>query len=229
VKHRLTVVCLVAVVLAAGCRIGGSDRVEEVDSNLLSGLDEPTTSTSTTVPATVPDTVDSSSTTMPLGSGPASTTTDAQPTTTVASEPIRLYFIEGSELVAIDVEIPENLSMRRRLALLEDGLPRVYADTGVRTALLPGLISGMTMRGSNGVTVDLDAALFAGVDDSDQRLLIGQIVLTLVDQPGIDRVSFSRDGQPLQVPLRDNTLGRPGEAVGRNDYEVLLSGSEPES
>ena len=46
------------------------------------------------------------------------------------------------------------------------------------------------------------------MEDADQRLMVGQIVLTLVDQPGIDRVDFTLDGEPLAVFLRDNTLER---------------------
>jgi hypothetical protein len=61
------------------------------------------------------------------------------------------------------------------------------------------------------------------VEDADQRLMVGQIVLTLVDQPEIERVDFTLDGQPLAVFLRDNTLSEPGEAVGRSAYEVLLA------
>jgi hypothetical protein len=209
-----------ALTLLAGCRIGGSDRVEEVDSNLLSGLNEPTTSTTTTLPDTVPDTVSPTSTTMPPGA--TANSAPSAPSTTVATEPMRLYFVEGSQLVPIEVEVPEDLSERRRLALLEDGPPAIDASAGVRTALVPGLIAGMTIRDSREATIDLDGEVFAGVADTDQRLMIGQIVLTLVARPGIDRVGFTRDGEPLAVPLRNLALSEPGEAVDVGDYESLL-------
>ena len=54
--------------------------------------------------------------------------------------------------------------------------------------------------------------------------MIGQIVLSLTDWPGIDRVDFTLDGEPMQVFLEDNTLSQPGAAVGRDDYAVLLAG-----
>ena len=46
-NRRIALVCLAAVSLTAACRIGGSDQVEEVDADLLGGLNEPTAETST--------------------------------------------------------------------------------------------------------------------------------------------------------------------------------------
>jgi hypothetical protein len=208
VRRRLGIVCVVCTLAAAGCGIGSSDSVDEVDSGLLGGLNEPT-STSTPPASTEPTT--SSST--PLG-----------PTTTVEMERIRLYFIQGSELVYYDAEVPENAELRRRIDLLDE-VPRELTDAGVRTALLPDLVTGVARWGSDGVTVNLDSDLFAQVEDADQRLMVGQLVLTLTGQGGIHRVGFTRDGDPLAVFLRDNTLGRPGQPVGEDDYKVLLAGA----
>jgi hypothetical protein len=204
-RHRLAIICLVPIVTMAACRIGGSDRVEEVDSDLLSGLDEPTPETSA-----------------PPGSGPATSQTPG-PTTTIATETVTLYFIEGSQLVAVDVETPEGTSTRGKLRLLEEGPPPERAEEGVRTALTPDLISGFAHWGTDGATVTLDSERFAGVDNADQQLMIGQIVLSLTGWPGIDRVDFTLDGEPMQVFLEDNTLSQPGAAVGRSDYAELLA------
>lgn len=204
--RRLGIVCVVLTFAAAGCGIGGSDRVEEVDSGLLGELNEPT-STSTPPASSEPST---------------SSSTPEGPTTTVEMERIRLYFIQGSELVYYDAEVPENAELRRRIDLLDE-VPAELAEAGVRTALLPDLVTGIARWGSDGVTVHLDSDRFAEIEDSDQRLMVGQLVLTLKDQPGIDRVDFTRGGEPLAVFLRDNTLSEPGEAVGRSAYEVLLA------
>jgi hypothetical protein len=212
VRRRLRIACAALILAASGCGIGTSDRVEEVDSGLLGGLNEPT-STSTPPASSEPST--SSST--PVG-----------PTTTVEMEQIRLYFIQGSELVYFDTEVPQNAELRRRIDLLDE-VPAELADAGVRTAVLPDLVRGIARWGSDGVTVHLDSDRFAQIEDSDQRLMVGQLVLTLTGQPGIapgiDRVDFTRDGDPLAVFLRDNTLGRPGEPVRRGDYDVLLAGA----
>jgi spore germination protein GerM len=208
-RRRLAITCLVPIVLTAACRIGGSERVEEVDADLLSGLDEPSPATST-----------------PSESDPT-TSAIPGPTTTVATETVTLYFIEGSQLVAVRVETPEGTSTRGRLRLLEEGPPAERAEAGVRTALTPGLISGFASWGSDGATVTLDSEQFAGVENADQQLMIGQIVLSLTGWPGIERVDFTLDGEPMQVFLEDNTLSQPGAAVGRDDYAVLLAGEPP--
>ncbi len=143
-------------------------------------------------------------------------------TTSIPTVIVRLYFIEGSQLRAVDVEAPADTSVRGQLSLLEEGPPSEFAEAGVRTALVPGLITGVARWGSDGARVTLDSDVFGGVDDADQRLMVGQIVLTLADQPDIDQVDFTLGGEPMQVFDRENTLSEPGEAVGRDDYEMLL-------
>ena len=202
-KRRRVLIAAVTLTLTA-CRIGGSENVEEVDAELLSGLDEPTAETSTS------DGSDLSSTSTP-GS-----------TTTVATETIVLYFIEGSQLRAIGVEAPVDASVRSLLRLLEEGPPAEYTDAGVRTALVPGLISGVARSGTDGTRVTFDSNLFAGVDDADQRLMVGQIVLSLTEHEDIDQINFTLDGEPLQVFLRDNSLSEPGQSVDRADYGLLV-------
>jgi sporulation and spore germination protein len=210
---KLARVFLAAALLTiVGCGIGTSDRVEQVDPELLGLLAEPTTTTSTTVPET-PGSVESSTT---VG------TPGGDDSTTVPTETIHLYFIEASELSAIDGEVPAGARLRQRLRLLEE-VPPAYAEAGLRTAVAPGLISGTELWGTDGVNVNMDGELFAEIDDDDQPLMIGQIVLTVTDEEGIEQVSFSVDRQPIPVFLRDGTLGEPGEAVGRADYEVLLA------
>ena len=171
-RRRLALVCLMATWLTAACSISGSEQVEEVDDDLLGGLDEPTVETTT-----------------PDGTEPA-LELDAGFHDVGADETVRLYFIEGSQLRAVEVEIPVDTSLRGQLRLLEEGPPADDAEAGVRTALVPGLISGVARRGTDAARVTLDSTLFAGVDDADQRLMVGQIVLTLTDQPDIERGRF---------------------------------------
>jgi hypothetical protein len=200
---------LAALSLTAACSIGGSEQVEEVDADLLGGLNEPTAETST-----------------PDGTDPSSSSTPGS-TTSVATETVHLYFIEGSQLRAVDVEVPIGTSLRGKLSLLEEGPPNEQADAGVRTALAPGLISGVARWGTEGARVTFDSGLFDGVDDADQLLMVGQIVLTLTDQAGVDEVNFTVDGDPIRVFRGDNTLSEPGQAVGSSDYALLLTDAPP--
>jgi len=209
VKRRFGMIALVVVAGLPACRIDGNEQVEEVDADLLGGLNEPSAST-----------ID------PVG-GDQSTSSTPGSTSTVATETISLYFIEGSQLRSVEVDVPVDASLRGRIGLLEDGPTDEAAEAGLRTALQPGLISGVALWGTDGATVKMDSAMFARIDDADQRLMIGQIVLTLDDQPDIDQVRFTVDGEPQAVFLRDNTLSEPGEAVGRSAYEVLLADPAP--
>jgi spore germination protein GerM len=208
---------------AAACGLDGSDQVEQVDSDRLVGLNEPTEPTTaasaveTTIESTTPD---SSTATVP-GSD-LTTTTQPATTTTTETEPMQAYFIQGSGLVEVSVPVPEGARLRRRLHVLEEDLPDAYAEQGVRTALPSGLITGLELWQDDGITIHLDGEVFAAVDTEDHQLMIGQIVLTLTDQPGIDQVDFTLDGEPLAVYLRDNQLGEPGEAASEDDYEMLL-------
>lgn len=208
---------------AAACGLDGSDQVEQIDADRLRGLNEPTepTNASTAVETTIESTTPESSTATVPGSD-LTTTTQPATTTTVDTEPMPAYFIQGSGLVELSVPVPEGASLRQRLRILEDGPPDEYAEQGVRTALPAGLITGLRKWQQSGITVHLDGDVFAGIDTEDHQLMIGQVVLTLTEQPGIDLVDFTLEGEPLAVYLRDNQLGEPGEAVTEDDYELLL-------
>ncbi len=109
------------------------------------------------------------------------------------------------------------------VALLEQ--PGPAADEfGLRTALPRDLRIGVR-DGRNGIaTVDLPDGFFERIATFDQRLAVGQIVLTLVERPGIGQVRFTRDGAPYPVPRGSGELARGGEALSRLDYLTLVAG-----
>ena len=102
-KRRFGMIALVVVAGLPACRIDGNEQVEEVDADLLGGLNEPS-----------PSTID------PVG-GDQSTSSTPGSTSTVATETISLYFIEGSQLRSVEVDVPVDASLRGRIGLLEDG------------------------------------------------------------------------------------------------------------
>jgi Sporulation and spore germination len=219
--RRPLVATAVAVVVSA-CTIGGSEDVEEVDPDLLSGLNEPSDSTA---PTTTPESTTPASTEpQPPGSGDgASTTSTAASTTTVVTAEIAAYFIAGSQLIETKVEVESDDGLAERLRALEAGPSEADVAQGARTALPPGLIEGLRIDG-DAVTVDLNGEQFALVDPDDHRLMIGQIVMTVTEQPnGIAELDFTLDGEPLPVYRRDNTQTSPGETVTADDYEVLVT------
>jgi spore germination protein GerM len=215
VKRSLGAV-LAACCLGA-CGIGSSDTVEEIQPDELAVLD-PTSSTSTTMPDSVP----------PVESTPGSvelvTTTIGGTTTTVATEDVPLYFISGSQLMSIATPVPLPLEERRILDALASGPPAAELEAGIRNAVPLDLVRGVRQVGHR-ITIDLRGDVFRGIDSDDQRLTVAQIVLTMTDVPGIDEVVFTTDGEPLRVYQRDNELTEPGEPVTSADYVELLDGS----
>ena len=180
------------------------------DSDDLAGLDQ-TTTTSSTTSTTVPP---STTTVNPTGAGT---------TTTISTEPVQLYFLDGNRLVDISINLAGAPSVSRVIAALEAGPPTDEVGIGLQTLLPPRLITSVAESGAGFATVDLASGPFAdGIQPRDQRLAIAQIVLTLTRRPGIGQVQFTLDGEPLAVPGRGNVQTAPGALVSRNDYQSLL-------
>lgn len=224
-----------AVVALSGCGIGSTNAVEELQPEELAALDQTTTSTTTTtieiVVATEPeDTTPNSVDTRPPNSGAVETsdviTTSEAPTSmTIPTDTVTLYFVDGSRLVAVDVEVEAPAEVRRQLDALGIGPPPREFEAGIRTAVPPELVRQVE-RWPNGITVDLYSEPFNAVESEDQRIMVAQIVLTLTAQPAIEQVLFTMDGEPLRVYRRDNVLSEPGEPVTYEDYKELLADGE---
>lgn len=103
---------------------------------------------------------------------------------------------------------------------LLDGPTRAESRQGLTTAFANGkdVIKSVSLIG--GVAeVDL-AQSFTTSDGTQQRLAIAQLVLTATGRPGVGRVSFTLEGQPVDVPRGDGTL--VSGSVSRDDYRELL-------
>ena len=78
-------------------------------------------------------------------------------------------------------------------------------------------------------TVDLPANFYDPdvVKQEDQRLAIGQIVLTLTEVGRIGQVLFTQAGVPIGVPRGSGDLSQPGQALPPRDYLELLESPPP--
>lgn len=92
----------------------------------------------------------------------------------------------------------------------QQGLTTAFADDGAVTRV--DLVGGVA-------SVDLSQQ-FTLLDGPTQRLAIAQLVLTLTSRPGVGRVSFTLDGQPIDIPRGDGTLA--AGSVSRDNYRELL-------
>ncbi len=218
---------LCAAVGVTACGVGTTDEVQQISPVELARVTPPTTVVASASSAEI-ETTEAPAASTPesaavVASVAPASTTEVVTTTTAPPEPFTAYFVEGSRLVALPVDVPAGSRLRRQLAVLENGLTPAQMAQGVRTALPAGIIDSVHI-GVTDVTVNLDNAQFDALEPSDQLLLVAQIVLTLTDEPGFHAVSFESDGQPMRVPRPNNIVLEPGEPVTRADYESMLAG-----
>jgi hypothetical protein len=210
----LVVASLALIVVAASCGIGGDDNLHQINDDDLFGLDETTTSSSSTT-TTVP----------PV---PSVQPTIGVTSTTVATESVQLYFLDGNRLQPVTIDLAGTATPSRVIAALEDGPPAGPLGIGLRSLLpepstaVPALVNSVEPSSLGYATVDLASSAFQLIDAADQRAAIAQIVLTLINRPGIGQVRFNLDGEPMPVPGREGLQIPPGQSVTLYDYQSLL-------
>lgn len=155
-------------------------------------------------------------------SAPAPSTTVPETTSTIATEPVTLYFLAGNQATSVSIALARPASPQQVVSALVAGPPAGQVGTGLRTALARSVEPTAT-NARGGVVVDVPAGFFEGIPPADQRLAVAQIVLTLTDRGGIGTVQFTLDGAPLAVPKGTGASAQPGEAVYRDDYASLLA------
>lgn len=209
--NRLTMISFGLVGLLVACGIPDSGQVSPV-KNDLGPLDD-------TIPTTTP-------TTPPTTIEPTTTTTPAVTTTTIATEDATLYWISGGILVPVDRPMRKGASASEVLQALQEGPPEGEIGVGLRTAVPTRIRAELTVSedGSGVATVDLPPNFFEPniISQEDQRLAIGQIVLTLTEVGRIGQVRFNQDGVPIGVPRGSRELSQPGEQLAPRDYQELL-------
>lgn len=106
-------------------------------------------------------------------------------------------------------------SLDEALAELERSPTDAEAAAGLLSALAEvEAIAGTEV--SRGVaTIDLSES-FAEISGADQLVAIAQLVYTATARPGIGQVTFTLEGQPIEVPRGDGSL--TSDAVTRGDY-----------
>ena len=201
---------LLLAALAASCGVGGDGGLQQINQDDLLGLDETTTSTTTTT------------TTTPASSVPVVESTAGATSTTIATESVALYFVDGTRLQPVTIDLAGTATPNRVVQALLTARPEGEIGIGLRTLLPEDLVNDVDAPGTGDATVDLATEAFNRIDPADQRTAIGQIVMTLVHRPGIGQVRFTLDGVAQRVPRRDGLQSEPGEGVAFNDYESLL-------
>jgi hypothetical protein len=210
-------VAMTMAILVAACGLPDNDDFQSIDQSQDGfGLGETSTTSTTTPPTTTIDVTTSS-------------TIDATTSTIAPSEPVTIYFPIGQQLTGIQRLLPLNPSLSQVIAYMLAG-PEPESAEGVRLLLPQGeeYVPNVTL--ARGVAVvDFPEALFENVQEMsplDQRLVFGQIVLTLCERPGVGQVKFERSGEGMLVFRGDGTSAPGGELVSADDY-TELTGSAP--
>ncbi len=154
----------------------------------------------------------------------STTTTSVVPPSTFPSEPtesIALFFVLDDRLTPAILDLPLDPSPQQALDTLLDGLPRYAQGSVIRTAL-PERLTATVLVSRGLAVVDTDTSLLTEISPVDQRLAIGQIVLTLTSRPGIGQVTFTVDGKPQAVPRGGGDLAPANQPVAYDDYVSLL-------
>lgn len=161
--------------------------------------------------------------TAPTTTSTTTTTVLPAPTTTaVPSEGVLLHLVTEDDIRPVLRAMPMNPSPQDVLDALIAGLPAGVLSFPVRSALPSNLDATVSVERGLAI-VDTDESLLTDISPLDQRLAIGQIVLTLTSRPGIGQVSFRVAGVPRAVPRAGGELAPPDEPVAYDDYSALLS------
>lgn len=208
---RVTAATVVAVVVLAGC--GGIPLDETPRSisrdRLPEALVEPTT--------TLPPGVD------PGGSG--------------VNADLFLFLDSSSEQVLVPCAVPTSAggsveararAVIERLVNLDPDASELCSDD-LTNAVPPNLVvlsvRLLVERDGNVLDLNLDRKSLSGIEATQQRRAIAQLVFTATDVPGVSAVRFLADGEPISVPVEDRTAD-PGETITLSDFPALAARTE---
>lgn len=204
IRVRLLVLTTLVCVPVAACTVVDDQRVERIDPQY--GLDDTLPSTTTTIATT---------TTL------AATTTSGLDTTTTAAvqtDEVLLYFIASGQLTPFPQNLPAPVATPQLIAALLEGPPEGELGTGLRSALPQGVFIRVVPDSTGIAQVQLPIGFFETIPVGDQRLVVGQLVVTLLSNlRGVGQVTFN---QSVTKPTGE--LVPPGQPLTYGDYDELL-------
>lgn len=151
----------------------------------------------------------------------------AAPVTTVPTPASRarpqLYFVSDDVLLPVPapVEVAEDLTTTASnvLSLLAGGPAADERARGLSTALGPDVRLALSGVRDGTAVIDVQSGEQAPTAGR-LPLAVGQIVLTVVSVPGIERVRLTAEGLPIEAPLPGGALSdRP---LAADDYAGLV-------
>ncbi len=133
-----------------------------------------------------------------------------------AGAQLTVFLVRGADLAPVERRI-NTATASAALEQLVEGPTRAEAAGGVRTALAPQVV-GVEGALNDGTTTVSVTRGFTGITGGDQLLAVAQVVWTLTALPTVDRVRFTVEGRPVEVPT---DAGLSGEPVDQDDYRSV--------
>ena len=130
---------------------------------------------------------------------------------------VELFLLRGSRLAAVNRQLPTPLTAEKAIAELARGPTPPERSRGLRSAL-PRSVRSVGTVAHDVPLIDVNESL-TGVDGEEQMLALAQLVFTLTGLPGVNGVSFARDGRPVEVPTADGELKRG--PLRRQDFAAV--------
>jgi hypothetical protein len=132
---------------------------------------------------------------------------------------LAIFLVQADHLEKVVRNTPRD-DLTRAFGVLLAGPTEAELGAGIRTAISAQTeLRSVRLDGDTAV-IDLSAA-FVEVGGQEQILAVAQVVLTATAVPGVGRVRFLLEGQPVEIPRADGTLS--SESLGASDYERLLA------
>lgn len=155
---------------------------------------------------------------------PAPTTTSSLPRASLPENveviEIPVFFLTPAAFAPFPVEITASPTPQRRLDALFAGPLDDWRTLGVRSAVPPVLEPITVRRQASTALVELSDEFLDALTQESASPALAQIVYTLTAATEVARVSFLRDGAPIDVLRPDGTpVRRP---VGRADFPRAL-------
>ena len=136
----------------------------------------------------------------------------------------RVYLVRDDQLVPVPAGAPApgdvDSTVGALLERLAVGPQEAERNRGLSSALGPDVDIGLVRI--EGTTAVVEVRAGAQLPSAGRLpLAVGQIVLTAVSVPGVDRVQLTAGGKPVQAPLPDGAItDRPLDAA---DYASLVA------
>jgi hypothetical protein len=140
-----------------------------------------------------------------------------------AGAQLTIFLVRGTRLAPAERRI-STPTPGAALEQLVEGPTRAEAASGVRTALAPEVVGVEGVLADGVATVSVTRG-FTGISGGNQLLAVAQVVWTLTALPTVERVRFTVEGRPVEVPTDAGLSGAPVDA---DDYRSVTP-AEPSS